>query len=82
MRTTSLIASCVTFFSYQHTRSTTEPFLTGTFIAYPVTLPARSGSSSATIRGERDSCGMMFSAAARPLRMSSAGTSASLCWLV
>ena len=33
MRTASLMASGVTGFSCQHTRSTTDPFETGTFIA-------------------------------------------------
>ena len=82
VRTTSLIAVTVTFLSCQHTRSTAEPFGTGTFMAAPTTFPASSGISSCSIPGERDSCGMMFSAAARPRRMSSAGTSASRCWFV
>ena len=76
------LAMGVTLRECQQTRSTAEPFRTGTATAEPVTRPESEGTTSITIAGERDSCGMMFSAAARPRRMSSAGTSASRCWLV
>jgi len=82
VRTTSLTASTLTGRPCQQTRSTTEPSGTGTFMARPVSLPRSRGSSSITTSAALVSCGMMFSAAARPRRGSSAGTSASRCWLV
>ena len=83
VRTTSLTASTRDRrASCQQTRSTTEPFGTGTFMAMPVTLALELGEQLHEHSAELVSCGMMFSAAARPRRGSSAGTSASRCWLV
>jgi hypothetical protein len=82
VRITSLIATAVTSSRCHDTMSTTEPLGTGTLIEEPVSLPASPGSSSITTSAALVSWGMMFSAAARPRRGSSAGTSASRCWLV
>jgi hypothetical protein len=66
----ALTLSIVTALFVSHTRSTTEPFFTGTRIAQPSSLPFSCGSTLPTARAAPVLVGMMFSAAARARRRS------------